>query len=161
MVFTGSSLLRLNNSLADLSRRIATYTLTGLSFREYLNFTGNYGFESHSLEDILVHHSSIAPKIASQVRVIGELEKYLKKGYYPFFMDTSSFTYSQRVERIVLSVIDTDIPAITDRRIPKPGSSSKTSCLFWQTTFPLYLTCDKTGREIGVSRNQLMKFYSS
>ena len=159
VVFTGSSLLRLNNSLADLSRRIATYTLTDLSFREYLNFTGNYGFESHSLEDILVHHSSIAPKIASQVRVIGELEKYLKKGYYPFFMDTSSFTYSQRVERIVLSVIDTDIPAITDIEY-ETRLKLKKLLVVLADNVPFVPNMTKLGREIGVSRNQLMKFFS-
>lgn len=35
MVFTGSSLLQIDFSVADLSRRCVFYTLQGLSFREY------------------------------------------------------------------------------------------------------------------------------
>lgn len=58
IVFTGSSLLHLNSKVADLSRRVAVYDLRGLSFREYLNFTGNYGFEPHNLPDILKNHRS-------------------------------------------------------------------------------------------------------
>ena len=36
IVFTGSSLLEIDNAEADLSRRLRIYTLPGLSFREYL-----------------------------------------------------------------------------------------------------------------------------
>lgn len=114
IVFTGSSLLQLNSKIADLSRRVAVYELRGLSLREYLNFTGNYRFEPLSLTDILNHHIAIAGDIASQVRIIGEFEKYLRKGYYPFFLESSDITYSQRVERLVLSVIDIDIPAVAE-----------------------------------------------
>lgn len=106
-------MLQLNSKVADLSRRVAVYELRGLSFREYLNFTGNYGLTPVSLHDILGNHRALAAGISSSIRVIGEFEKYLKMGYYPFFMDSSEFTYAQRVERLVLSVIDIDIPAVT------------------------------------------------
>ncbi len=159
VVFTGSSLLRLNSKIADLSRRIATYELRGLSFREYLNFTGEYGFESVSLKDILSRHSSVAPRIASKVRVIGEFEKYLKRGYYPFFMDTSEITYSQRVERIVLTVIETDIPAVTDIEY-ETRLKLKKLLVVLADKVPFVPNITKLGREIGVSRNQLMKFFS-
>ena len=38
IVFTGSSLLELDHSIADLSRRCRMYEMRGLSFREYLQF---------------------------------------------------------------------------------------------------------------------------
>ena len=38
IVFTGSSLLQIYNSTADLSRRVVYETLEGLSFREFLKF---------------------------------------------------------------------------------------------------------------------------
>lgn len=159
VVFTGSSLLRLNSRVADLSRRIATYELRGLSFREYLNFTGNYTFESLSLEKILTDHSFEASRIASEVRVIGEFEKYLKKGYYPFFMDTSDITYSQRVERIVLTVIETDIPAVTDIEYETQLKLKKLLVMLADMV-PFVPNMTKLGQEIGVSRNQLMKFFT-
>ena len=159
VVFTGSSLLRLNSRVADLSRRIATYELRGLSFREYLNFTGNYTFESLRLEKILTDHSFEASRIASEVRVIGEFEKYLKKGYYPFFMDTSDITYSQRVERIVLTVIETDIPAVTDIEYETQLKLKKLLVMLADMV-PFVPNMTKLGQEIGVSRNQLMKFFT-
>lgn len=159
VVFTGSSLLRLNSNIADLSRRIASYELRGLSFREYLNFTGEYGFDPISLDDILSRHTAISPRIASKTRVIGEFEKYLKKGYYPFFMDTSDITYSQRVERIVLTVIETDIPAVTDIEY-ETQLKLKKLLMVLADKVPFVPNMTKLGQEIGVSRNQLMKFFS-
>lgn len=55
IVFTGSSLLEIDHSIADLSRRCLLYTLPGLSFREYLEFEG-YTFETMNLQDILYKH---------------------------------------------------------------------------------------------------------
>lgn len=159
VVFTGSSLLRLNSRIADLSRRIATYELRGLSFREFLNFTGNFGFEPIGLEDILCGHISASSEITSRIRVIGEFEKYLKKGYYPFFMDTSDITYSQRVERIVLTVIETDIPAVTDIEYDTQLKLKKLLVLLADKV-PFVPNMTKLGQEIGVSRNQLMKCFT-
>lgn len=159
IVFTGSSLLQLNNRVADLSRRIATYQLQGLSFREYLNFTGSHVFEPISLDDIINHHSSESIKVASKVRVIGEFEKYLKKGYYPFFIDSSEITYSQRVERIVLSVIETDIPAVTDIEY-ETQLKLKRLLVVLADKVPFVPNITKLGQEIGVSRNQLIKFFT-
>ena len=38
ITFTGSSLLQILNSQADLSRRVLSYHMPGLSFREYIHF---------------------------------------------------------------------------------------------------------------------------
>lgn len=159
VVFTGSSLLRLNSRMADLSRRIATYELRGLSFREYLNFVGGYGFEPVTLDEVLHGHTAVASRIASKVRVIGEFEKYLKKGYYPFFMDTSDITYSQRVERIVLTVIENDIPAVTDIEYETQLKLKKLLVVLADKV-PYVPNMTRLGQEIGVSRNQLMKFFA-
>lgn len=158
VIFTGSSLLRLNNNIGDLSRRIATYDLRGLSFREYLNFTSDFDFQSVSLEEILNNHGSIAAGISSKIRVIGEFEKYLAKGYYPFFIDTSGITYSQRVERIVLTVIDNDIPAVTDIEY-ETQLKLKRLLVILADKVPFIPNITMLGREMGVSRNQLMKYF--
>jgi len=156
VIFTGSSLLRLNSRIADLSRRVATYELRGLSFREFLNFTGGHNFESISITDILTNHTSLSTQITSEIKVIGEFEKYLKKGYYPFFMDSSEITYFQRVERIVLTVIDTDIPAITEIEYETQLKLKKLLVLLADQV-PFVPNMTKLGQEIGVTRNQLMK----
>lgn len=159
IVFTGSSLLQLNSKIADLSRRAAVYELRGLSLREYLNFTGNYRFEPLSLTDILNHHIAIACDIASQVRIIGEFEKYLRKGYYPFFLESSDITYSQRVERLVLSVIDIDIPAVAEIEYETQLKLKKLLVVLAEQV-PFVPNMAKLGRDIEVTRNQLVKFFT-
>lgn len=156
VVFSGSSLLQLNSKVADLSRRVAVYDLRGLSFREYLNFTGGYGLESVNLPDILADHRFIASKIASSIRVIGEFEKYLRKGYYPFFMDCSEFTYEQRVERLVMSVIDIDIPAVADIEYETQLKLKKLLVVLAEQV-PFVPNMTNLSRDVQVTRNQLMK----
>lgn len=159
VVFTGSSLIHLNSKIADLSRRVAVYDLRGLSFREYLNFTGNDYFESYSLDEILKDHRSIASKIASRIRVIGRFEKYLKMGYYPFFLDSSEITYSQRVERIVRSVIDIDIPAVASIEYETQLKLKKLLVILAEQV-PFVPNITKLTRDVEVTRNQLMKFFT-
>ena len=159
VVFTGSSLLHLNSKIADLSRRVAVYDLRGLSFREYLNFTGDYRLEELAISDILTNHRALASEIASRVRVIGEFEKYLKKGYYPFFMDSSEITYSQRVERLVLSVIDIDIPAITSIEYETQLKLKKLLVVLAEQV-PFVPNMTNLSRDVAVTRNQLMKFFT-
>ena len=55
LVVSGSSLLRLREGDADLSRRAVKYTMPGLSFRESLRFYHGLEFKQWSLEDILAH----------------------------------------------------------------------------------------------------------
>lgn len=74
-------------------------------------------------------------------------------------MDTSDITYSQRVERIVLTVIETDIPAVTDIEYETQLKLKKLLVILADKV-PFVPNITKLGQEIGVSRNQLMKFFS-
>ncbi|MDE6343076.1 MAG: AAA family ATPase [Muribaculaceae bacterium] len=159
IVFTGSSLLHLNSKIADLSRRLAVYDLRGLSFREYLNFKCGYSFDSIPLPEILSSHCTLASKISSRLRVIGEFEKYLKMGYYPFFMESSEITYAQRVERLVLSVIDIDIPAITSIEYETQQKLKKLLVVLAEQV-PFVPNITSLTRDVEVTRNQLMKFFT-
>lgn len=159
IVFTGSSLLHLNSKIADLSRRVAVYELRGLSFREYLNFSGNFDFDKFSLEDIITNHRLLASSVISKINVIAEFEKYLKKGYYPFFMECSEITYSQRIERLVLAVIDIDIPAITAIEYETQLKLKKLLVTLAEQV-PFVPNITNLGRDIAVTRNQLMKFFT-
>ena len=53
VIFTGSSILDIYRGNADLSRRVLSYYLPGLSFREYLNLSYGMKLSAYSLEDIL------------------------------------------------------------------------------------------------------------
>lgn len=158
VVFTASYLLQLNSKVADLSRRVAIYELRGLSFREYLNFSSLLESEPYSMEDILKNHTEIASSISSRVRIIGEFDNYIKKGYYPFFMSTSSFTYVQRVERIVQTVIDIDIPSVANIEYETQLKLKKLIVILAEQV-PFVPNMSKLSRDVGVTRNQLLKLF--
>lgn len=84
IVFTGSSLLELDNSVADLSRRCRMYEMRGLSFREYLKFENVTILPILALSDILENHVSLASAITAKTKVLPYFEDYLSHGYYPF-----------------------------------------------------------------------------
>ena len=109
VVFTGSSILKIDQSQADLSRRCLFFTMQGLSFREYLDFTGIARFQSMSLDQILGDHVSLAAGITRQVHVLQYFEEYLRHGYYPFYKELVQ-GYEMALRQMVVNVIEQDIP---------------------------------------------------
>jgi uncharacterized protein len=112
VVFSGSSMLELFKSNGDLSRRVSTYHLPTLSFREFIEFEHKVSFDSFSLDDILKHHTDIAVSIISKIKPIALFEQYLKYGAYPFFKD-SMVKYHERLLNTINLILDYDLPSIT------------------------------------------------
>lgn len=113
VVYTGSSILKLKAGDGDLSRRVRSYEMTGLSFREYLIFEGKLDYRVLSLEDILNNHVTIAADIVSRVKILPAFESYLKEGYYPFYKEEGD-GYLCRVQEVITQTIDMDIPAVEE-----------------------------------------------
>lgn len=111
VAFTGSSLLQIDFSVADLSRRCVFYTLQGLSFREYLEFEGKGSFPVFTLEEILRGHLTAAAGVVSQITVIPLFEEYLRQGYYPFYKE-APVSYPLRLQQIITTVLENDLPAV-------------------------------------------------
>lgn len=115
VVFTSSSLLVIDHSIGDLSRRASMYSLPGLSFREFLMFEGVDTVDRLSLEEILYSHETIAPSISSRINILPYFRKYLAKGYYPFYKSMGTEDYYSRLDQTVSTIIDSDIPAVENR----------------------------------------------
>lgn len=112
IVYTGSSLLRIDVNAADLSRRQISYSLPGLSFREYLYFEDASEQKALNLEELLSDHKKIAGKVTEESRpVLKHFNEYLLKGYYPFYKEVFS-GYEQRLMQITNQVLESDYPAI-------------------------------------------------
>lgn len=79
-VFTGSSILEIYKSDADLSRRAVKYELHGLSFREYLSLEKIIDLPVLPLNEILSNHIDIADDIRNKIKVIPLFKQYLKNG---------------------------------------------------------------------------------
>lgn len=113
IVYTGSSILKLKAGDGDLSRRLRSYEMTGLSFREYLLFERLLDYPKVSLQEVISSHVSLASDIVSQVKVLKYFGKYLESGYYPFYKEEGD-GYLQRVQEVISQTIDLDVPALED-----------------------------------------------
>ncbi|MEJ8780133.1 MULTISPECIES: ATP-binding protein [Butyricimonas] len=111
IIFTGSSILEIYKSNADLSRRAIHYHLQGLSLREYLKFEHDIDLPPLSLSDILNNHLNIASEITSKIKILPLFEEYLKQGYYPFYKENSK-NYLLRLQNMINTILDYDLPAV-------------------------------------------------
>ena len=111
MIVSGSSLLRLKEGDADLSRRAVKYTMSGLSFREALRFYHGLSFPVWSLEDILAHPYDLWQMVSSKCKPVALFKEYLEKGYYPFLLEGEGEYYT-KIEQVVNYIIETELPQI-------------------------------------------------
>lgn len=111
IVYTGSSLLRIDSESGDLSRRQVVYSLPGLSFREYLNFEEIIDTEAVPLEKLLKDHKKIAEEFTPNRPILKYFSDYLSKGYYPFYKEVY-VGYEQRVSQITNQILESDYPAV-------------------------------------------------
>lgn len=112
VVYTGSSMLKIDSGVADLSRRQLSYTLHGMSFREYLLYEGLAEMEPISLDLLLRDHSRIAEDILSNgMKILPAFGEYLRYGYYPFYKSVYS-GFEIRLQQVVNHVLENDYPII-------------------------------------------------
>ena len=113
IVYSGSSLLKLGKGKGDLSRRLATYALKGLSFREFLAFERVLEIPQVDFGKLLSGHRKIAADIVGKVKILPLFERYLREGYYPFYKEVHAL-YHSRIMEAVNKALETDWPAVAD-----------------------------------------------
>ena len=111
IVYTSSSLLMMDYAKVDLSRRQSTYTLYGMSFREYLEFEGILRLDAIPLERLLEQHVQQAMQIVKEIKIASHFENYLAHGYYPFYRETGD-DFPSRLRETVTVVIENDLPSV-------------------------------------------------
>lgn len=152
VVFTGSSVLDILKGSADLSRRALIYKLQGLSFREYLKLYHNYDTEVYSLEQIVNNEV----KITDIPHPLPLFNDYLKRGYYPFGIETEM---NLRLAQIIVQTLETDIPQYANLNV---GTSRKLKRLLSiiAESVPFKPNFSKIAELISVSRNSLDDYFS-
>ena len=111
MILSGSSLLKLMDGDADLSRRCRGYYMPGLSFREYLQFYKGIKLPCYPLETLLANSKTVAAEVNKLCRPLQYFHDYLKFGYYPFYL-RNPIDYYPLVEQITNYVIDVELPQL-------------------------------------------------
>lgn len=160
IAFTGSSMIHLDSALADLSRRCLPYTLYGLSFREYLAFEGIANIHPLSLKEIFDPSHRAEWNIINQLpeKVLALFQHYIGKAYFPFYTPNNVPEYYGRIERLLDTTINRDIP---DLEKVEYETLHKLSRLLYvmSTETPFTLNVQSLSKKIGVSRNTVIKMF--
>lgn len=156
IVFTGSSMLEIYQSGADLSRRAIHYSLYGMSFREFLKFEYGDEFPKLKLEEILTNHFELSSGITSRFKVLPRFAEYLEYGYYPLYKENVK-SYPDRLQGIVNAVIDSDLPACTNIE-HSSGIKIKKLLAVISTLVPYTPNISKLSSEIEISRNSMLSY---
>ncbi len=107
VVFSGSSSIDLVKGSHDLSRRASMFRLTGMSFREYLEFKAIKAFATLTFAE-LSDCRSFESQIAGVDKLRAHFRDYLRFGYYPFFLEDEE-VYNQKLFRVVQKIVYEDI----------------------------------------------------
>lgn len=111
VVFSASSALDIYRGEADLSRRVITYLLAGLSFREFLIFTRGITFEAIDIDDIIKNHQNLSRMITEDFRPLPAFRKYLEVGYLPIIAEGEE-TYLLKLKQVINTIVDIDLAYI-------------------------------------------------
>ncbi|MBD5358319.1 MAG: ATP-binding protein [Bacteroides sp.] len=160
VAFTGSSIIHLDSALADLSRRCLPYQLYGLSFREYLNFEKIANLKPITLEELLLSNHKYEWEIINNLpsKVLPLFKRYISKGYYPFYPHKDLGEYYGRIERLLDTSINRDIPTVENIEYETLYKISRLLYVM-ATEVPFTLNVQTLSQKIQVSRNTIIRMF--
>lgn len=148
VVYTGSSILDLEQGGADLSRRKLQYYMYGMSFREYIQLRYHIQIPVHSLTDLLENNFSFP---YSDLQPLPAWKDYVQTGYYPFFLKGN---YLQLLNGIILQTVENDIPIYAGLSV---GTARKLKTLLYiiAQSVPFKPNMSAIAADLGISRNDV------
>ncbi len=158
VVFTGSSILEIKKGEADLSRRVVSYLLPGLSFREFLELDQSMKFDIIGWDDLLQHSVHLAHEISSRFKPLEYFGDYLKYGYYPFFAEGKK-SYPEKLMNTIELILEVDLPAVESIDFTQIQKLKKLLAIISESS-PFKPNTQKLAALTGVSRVTLIKFFS-
>mgnify|MGYP003429082100 CR=1 FL=1 len=156
MIVSGSSLLRLKEGDADLSRRAVKYTMPGLSFREALRFYHDLSFPVWTLEDILAHPYDLWQMVSSKCKPVALFKEYLEKGYYPFLLEGEGEYYT-KIEQVVNYIIETELPQICKVDVANVRKLQALIAMICSET-PFELNANKIAAALEIGRDTVVEY---
>ena len=157
VVFTGSSLLQILNVRADLSRRAITYTMQGLSFREYLSIETGQHFDRLTLESILSNHTKESTLINAKLKPLYYFDTYLKQGYYPFYKEERGL-YVSRLEEVINMMLEIELPLLRGLDLAYVHKI-KQLLLIISESVPFIPNVSKLSAKMGIARGTLLLYF--
>ena len=151
IVYTGSSILDLEKSGADLSRRQLKNYMHGMSFREWLQMTKGIVVQKYTLDDIL---SAKVVFPYAKHRPIPLFKEYLRGGFFPFCCEED---YFERLNAVVEQTLETDIPQFAGLSVGVMHKLKQLMQIISQIS-PFKPNYSDLARDISVARNDLKDY---
>ena len=158
VTFSGSSLLQILNADADLSRRVRSQDLAGLSFREYLRFYHGIELPVFKLEEILSNPDAICTRVCEACHPQPLFESYLRAGYYPFY-DGDVEDYYSRIENVVNFIIDQEMTEFCGVD-PANTRKLKAMLMFLCDNVPYVVNIDKLASYLELNKATVLSYLS-
>ena len=152
VVFTGSSILDIEEGEADLSRRVVPYEMQGLSFREYMKMFKGIDLPLLNLDDVLSNRIVVPEGFHPYVY----FSEYLRTGYYPFSNESQ---FERRLAQVVNKTIEVDIPQYTDMTISAIRKLKRLMSIVSESV-PFKPNYTSLSQVLGVSRNLLPEWFA-
>lgn len=115
LIVSGSSSLKLDYAVSDLSRRHVMVHAKGLSFREYINKKYDFNFAADSLKNLISNAEEFCRDVSSQVMIqnldlLNIFYQYLQEGYFLSRDNYDSLViYFESLVNTMNSIIDSDL----------------------------------------------------
>ena len=159
ITFSGSSLIQILNADADLSRRVLSYDMEGLSFREFLHFYKGIKLPAHKLSDILSSPYEICKEINVVCRPQPMFDEYLRVGYYPFY-DGNADEYYSRIENVVNFIIDQEMTLFCGVE-PSYTRRIKALLLYLAQNVPYEVNIAKLAKYLELNKHTILSYLDS
>lgn len=158
ITFTGSSLIQILNADADLSRRVLSYQMAGLSFREYLHFYKNIELPIYTLDTVLSDADSICEDICKVCHPQTLFEEYLRVGYYPFY-DGEETEYYSRIENVISFIIEQEMTQFCGVE-PAYTRKLKAMMMYLSDNLPYEVSISKLSSYLEINKTTVLSYLS-
>lgn len=156
LVVSGSSILALQQSRADLSRRMLHYQLPELSLREFIGLKYGINVVPFDLETLLSDHVSIAIELQkSLTSPLKYLKDYFNYGAYPFILEGEE-DYLMKINQLINVIIDYDLPEAKALELSTLGKLKKLLYVI-STSVPFQPNITKLAAQVDTSRIRLLE----
>lgn len=156
IVFSASPVLRVLEGHKALGPIVKIYHLTGLSFREYLNFHTQGQWRPYTFDELIQNHVEIARSITEKVKPLAYFDDYLRHGYYPYFLDRTSY-YSDDLLKHINLALEIDVTYLNQIEL-KYLSKLRKLLYITAKEVPFTPNVSKLSNEIETSRATVMNY---
>jgi hypothetical protein len=159
VIFSSSSALDIYRGESDLSRRVFSYDLPGMSFREFLIFKNKTNIKAAGLDYILSNHRALTTVINKEkdLHILPLFKEYLKTGYLPFSFPEKETGYIVKLNQVINTVLDIDM-AYTDGYTPSTAIKLKKMLAILAESVPFQPNIAELARKLNLSRDSIYNY---